>query len=147
MKPLFVSLFLIVGCTKSGNDPVVPTAELLVNVKWKLSAVSGKLSNGTVIPDDYSGLPSYKKDDYYFFKSDFTFTYNDNIDKRPGASSTILEDGTWQLSNGDKDLQMSGSGASYFPTKIISISSKELIIESYDSSSGSTIQVTYTKIP
>jgi len=68
---------LIASCTKSSQDPILDNqtlsnTELLVNKKWKITAISGKLADGTLIPDDYSGLPSYKKiiKRFYFTKND-----------------------------------------------------------------------------
>ena len=67
MKSLLLLLMLFYSCSKKSNPPdVVSRADLLINKKWKINAISVKLPNGVTYPDNYSPLPSYKKDDYFF---------------------------------------------------------------------------------
>lgn len=157
MKQLFTLLivFFILACSKkdSQQDASQSNTEKLINKKWKISALSGKLSNGTIFPDEYTGLPAYMKDDYWYFKSDLTYTYNDNTVKRPGNLNDIMDFGTWSLINGDLYIQListapqpPGSTITYFPTKFLQLTSTTLKWESTDPSAGTIIWSTYTPI-
>ena len=111
-----------------------------------------KLPNGVTYPDNYSTLPSYKKDDYFYFNADFTFTDNDNTERSPNDSTGILDSGSWQLANGENDLQMiptlfqTGTAIEYYPTKILELTDNTMSWESISPYDGTIIWTTYTVI-
>jgi hypothetical protein len=128
-------------------------ADLLINKKWKITAISVKLPNGITYPDQYSTLPSYKKDDYFYFKADLTFTDNDNTERAPASNSTgILDSGKWGLANGENDLQMvttlfqTGTAIEYYPTKILALTSTSMQWESTSPYDGTIVWTSYTVI-
>jgi len=57
-------------------------------------------------PNNYSPLPTYKKDIYFYFNADLTFTDNDNTERAPTDSTGILDSGKWGLAKGESELQM-----------------------------------------
>lgn len=153
MKSFLLLLILFYSCSKkSGSDSGVSRNDLLINKKWKISAISVKLPNGVTYPDNYSTLPSYKKDDYFYFNADFTFTDNDNTERSPNDSTGILDSGNWQLANGENDLQMiptlfqTGTAIEYYPTKILELTDNTMSWESISPYDGTIIWTTYTVI-
>jgi hypothetical protein len=151
MRSLVIILLLLVSfsCSQSSSNSIVNRTELLANKKWKISGLSGKQPNGTVIPDGYSGLPEYMKDDYFFYKTDFTFIHNDNTNKRPGATTDIVDQGVWSLTNADTYLNLVSNtpGATYVPSKILELTSSSLKLESTDVSTGWIYWPSYVVIP
>lgn len=153
MQRFLLLLLLFYSCSKkSGVNNNPSWADFLVNKKWKISAISHKTPNGVYFPDNYSTLPSYKKDDYFYFKSDFTFTDNDNTDRAPRDSTGILDSGTWSLTNGGNNLRMvttmfqSGTAIDYYPTKISGLSNTTMQWESTSPYDGTIVWTTYTVI-
>src|ERR1700750_205086 len=106
IKLVLLLLVLSCSCSKKSNNYPVSRADLIISKKWKISAISVKTPNGVYYPDNYSPLPSYKKDDYFYFNADLTFTDNDNIEKSPTNSTGLLDSGKWGLANGDSELRM-----------------------------------------
>jgi len=150
---LSVLLLLFYACSKKSGGTKTPTwEEFLIDKKWKISAASLKASNGIYSPDTYSNLPSYKKDDYFYFKSDFTFTNNDNNERAPGDSTGILDSGTWSLPDNGAWLRMistlspSGTPVEYFPTKISASSNTVMQWETTNPRDGAIVFTTYTVI-
>ena len=153
MKFFLILLVLFFSCSKrSGNN--MSRADLLVNKKWKISAISVQLPNGMIYPDNYSTLPSYKKDDYFYFNNDLTFTDNDNIERAPTTdSSGILDSGKWGLANSENDLQMvstlfqTGTAIEYYPTKFLELTNTSMKWESTSPYNGMIVWTSYTVIP
>ena len=152
MKFSLLLLILFYSCSKSSNGNSISRSDLLTNKKWKISAISVKLPNGVTDPDNYSTLPSYKKDDYFYFNVDFTFTDNDNTERSPNDSTGILDAGSWQLANGENDLQMAttlfqtGTAIEYYPTKILELTNTTMYWESTSPYNGTIVWTTYTAI-
>jgi len=153
MKSFLLLLILFYSCSKrSGINNNPSRADLIVNKKWKISAISLKLPNGIFYPDNYSTLPSYKKDDYFYFNGDLTFTDNDNTERSPNDSTGILDSGNWQLANGENDLQMvgtlfqTGTAIEYYPTKILTLTGNSMYWESTSPYDGTIVWTTYTVI-
>jgi len=128
-------------------------ADLLINKKWKITAISVKLPNGITYPDHYSTLPDYKKDDYFYFNADLTFTDNDNTERAPTTDSTgILDSGRWGLANGENELQMistlfqTGTAIEYYPTKILELTGTSMQWESKSPYDGTIVWTSYTVI-
>ena len=100
--PVFVSIFLgcLFGCTKEDALVIERKHWLLVNKKWQLSGMSIKSPNGTQT-NAYDSLPSFRKDDYFIFRPDSTYEFNDNMDTMPGKNSKLLDAGSWKLKNNE----------------------------------------------
>jgi hypothetical protein len=153
MKSFLLLLILFYSCSKrSGINNSPGRADLLVNKKWKISAISVKLPNGVTYPDNYTTLPSYKKDDYFYFNADLTFSDNDNVERSPNDSTGILDSGSWQLANGENDLQMvttlfqTGTAIDYYPTKILELTNTIMYWESTSPYDGTIVWTTYIAI-
>ena len=154
MKFFSLLLVLFFSCSKkSGSGDTLSRADLLINKKWKISAISVKLPNGVTYPDSYSTLPSYKKDDYFYFNADLTFTDNDNAERAPNNSTGILDSGKWALENGENNLHMistvlqTGTAIEYYPTKLLELTSTSMRWESTSPYDGTIVWTSYTAIP
>jgi len=125
---LFVINFI--GCTKEDALVIERKHWLLVDKKWQLSGMSLKMASGVFI-NEYDSLPSFKKDDYFLFKPDSTFEFNDNIDTMPGKNSKILDVGTWKFDEKHMVLEMHSDlyDTTYNPAKIIELSTTKLSFE------------------
>lgn len=152
IKFFLLLLVLSYSCSKKSNIDAVTRADLLINKKWKISAISVQTPNGNYYPDNYSPLPSYKKDDYFYFNSDLTFTDNDNIEKAPNNSTGILDSGKWALENAETNLHMistvlqTGTAIEYYPTKILELTSTSMQWESTSPYDGTIVWTSYTVI-
>ena len=133
MKYIFFAftLLFLLSCQKEppGFGPVKSKIELLVNKKWQTTGISVKLADGTVIPNFLSTLPEEEKDDYYFYRPDLTFEINDNILKKEGSSSDILQTGSWSLFNSDLQMTSDDSAYIFYPVKIIELTEDKLKIQ------------------
>lgn len=142
---LFISLLF--ACSKDTTAPQTHQSktELIIGKKWVLISMTGKLANGTTVGEQVGSLPDYSKDDYWYFKSDLTFEFNDNANRRPGSISAILDKGTWKLLNSDTYIEIKSidPGTSYFPTKMVEVTSIQMKWESTDPSTGNIIYTTY----
>ncbi len=150
----FFLLLLVLSCScskKSNTDPG-SRADLIINKKWKITAISVKTPDGIYYPDNYSPLPSYKKDDYFYFNADLTFTDNDNIEKAPNNSTGVLDSGKWALENAGNNLYMistllqTGTAIEYYPTKILQLTAPSMQWESTSPYDGTIVWTTYTVI-
>ena len=152
IKFFLLLLVLSYSCSKKSNINPVSRADLMINKKWKISAISVKLPNGVYYPDAYSPLPSYKKDDYFYFNADLTFTDNDNIEKSPTNSTGLLDSGNWGLANDENELHMistlfqTGTAIEYYPTKILELTNASMQWESTSPYDGTIVWTTYTVI-
>jgi len=154
VKQFFYFLLLVcfsLSCSKSNDNQSLNKTEQLVNKKWKFSAMGGKSPSG-MIWDDYAGLPSYQKDDFYLFKPDFTFIYFDNGDLVPGSIRLEKYEGTWSLSNSDSYINITVTvqgipSTTFAPQKIVEFSTTTMRWECTDISTGNTHWTTYTVIP
>lgn len=104
---------------------------LLVNKKWKNSAIYVRSIQGQVLRDEYTFLPDYRKDDYFFFRADSTFELNDNVVKDPIAPGAVLANGTWNLLSSEQFLKLRSETGTVFQdsVKISSINDNTLLIE------------------
>lgn len=140
-------LSLLAACSKDSTQPQTSQSrtDLIIGKKWVMISMTGKLANGSIVGEQIGSLPDHKKDDYWYFKQDLSFELNDNMNKRPGTSSAILEKGTWKLINSDTylDLRSADPGTTYFPTKILELSAAQMKWESTDPSDGTVIYTTY----
>ena len=150
---ILLLLVLFYSCSKKSNSGnPVPRADLLINKKWKISAISVKLPNGVTYPDNYSPLPTYKKDDYFYFNVDLTFTDNDNTERAPTDSTGILDSGKWGLASGETELQMvstmfqTGIAIEYYPTKILELTDMSMKWESKSPYNGTIVWTSYIVI-
>ncbi len=145
LTTIVIALFL--GCSKDDapTQPQQSRTDLLVGKKWVMTSMTGKLANGSMVTEQIGLLPEYKKDDYWFFKPDLTFEFNDNSNKRPGSTISVLDQGTWRLVNGDSyiELKSNSPATSYFPTKVLEITSAQMKWESTDPADGTIIYTTY----
>ena len=136
---------LLYSCTK--KEIPAPKAEvaLLVNKKWQITSKSTKDRSGFFRSDEYQLLPAYEKDNYYLFRSDSTYEYNDNVNTRPELSSKILDAGTWKLINGNTNLELHSTifATTYNPSKIIELSENKLSLQTDYPGDHSTVWMTY----
>lgn len=143
------------GSNPSNNNPNPSNTDLIINKKWAVSAISGKQADGTLIPDWYNTAADYDKDDYYFFKSDLTWSDNKNTLKQPGHPEEKSDFGTWTLVNGDQYLQLvstmpqpPGSSITYWPVRILELTSTKMKWESIDpDGNGEVTWLTFKVLP
>ena len=134
MRLLICMMFLLLaGCNDDNLYGINSDtrAYLLLNKKWQNSAIFVKSPQGIVIRDEYSLLPPYRKDDYFFFRADSTFELNDNAAKDPGVQGNILSSGTWDVIMKEQFLRLKEQRSNLFPDsiKISSINETNLTIE------------------
>jgi hypothetical protein len=150
MRQLFFILFILFSlssCKKNNDNPAGKSrTQLLVDKKWKIVAINVKLAGTTTLVDDFSRLPDYSKDDYFLFKSNLTYEYNDNSLRNPDWPTQIINDGTWQLQNSDEYLILDSYDSTwvYSPTRITKITETELKTETEDQ--GNISYTTYNVI-
>jgi hypothetical protein len=145
---IFVLLIVIGSCSKSDSNETNSQNKfkLLVNKKWQFLTVSAVLADGTTQSDYFANQPDYKKDNYYYYKSDLTFTINDNIKKNNPGDPDIIDSGTWVLHSDESIYVKSTSGIRYDPVKIAIIDESDMQLVSKNSS-GITLDISYVVIP
>lgn len=150
-KSILVSFSMILaflfGCTKDDSIVIERKYWLLVNKKWQLSGMSIKTANG-ILTNAYDSLPSFRKDDYFVFKPDSTYGFNDNTDTMPGKNSRILDAGTWKLDQKETVLEMHSDmlNTIYNPARILELSSSKLSLERIHPGDGSVTTTTYKSL-
>ena len=132
------------GCTKEDTIVIEVKQGLLVNKRWQLTGMSVKTANGK-LTNEYDSLPSYRKDDFFFFKQDSTYEFNDHIDTMPGKHSKILDAGTWKLDRRQTQLEMQSDvyNTTYNPARIIELSANKLSLQRMHPGDGSVTVTTY----
>lgn len=104
----------LTACKKDKDTaPAKTKAELLVDKKWRLSALTGTYTDGGKLQtkDGYTTIPSYTKDDFYTFKADKTLTYDEGPTKQ-NTSAPQSYPGTWDLNSDQTKLYISPAGGS-----------------------------------
>lgn len=141
---VFASLF---SCTKEDTIIIEGKKDLLINKKWQLTGITVKSGMGVSF-NGYDSLPSYRKDDYIFFRGDATYEVNDHIDTMPGKHSRILDTGTWQLDSRQTYLKMMSDmfNTQYNPARIIELNSDRLSLERTHPGDGSVTTTTYKSL-
>ncbi len=149
MEKYFAIVFfgLLLGsfrCTKEDDLIIERKQWLLANKKWQLTGMSLKAAGG-VFTNVYDSLPSFRKDDYFVFKPDSTYEFNDNTDTMPGKNSRILDVGTWRLDEKQLQLEMHSDlyNTTYNPAKILELSTTNLSLERTHPGDGSITVTTY----
>lgn len=135
------------GCTNEDALLIEKKHWLLVNKKWQLSGMSIKTMNGAVT-NKYDSLPSFQKDDYFIFKPDSTYEFNDNLDTMPGKHSKILDAGKWKLENKETVLEMHSDvfNTTYNPARILELSSAKLSLERTHPGDGTVTVTSYKSL-
>jgi len=139
---IFVSI-LFSSCTKSELTPKADV-KLLLNKRWEVTGKTTKNQNGSTT-DEFSLMPASEKDDYYYFKADSTYEYNDNMETKTGVVSKILDAGTWRLINGDTYLELHSSiyNTTTNPSKIKELTENKLFLETEYPGDHTVVWVTY----
>ena len=103
-----------------------------------------KASTG-IVANAYDSLPSFRKDDYFHFKPDSTYEFNDNRDTIPGKNSRILDAGIWKLDQKETLLEMHSDifNTTYNPARILELTSSKLSLERTHPGDGSVTIITY----
>ena len=142
---LILSAVLFAGCSKEEMQFLKSPQEMLVSKKWQLVAQTTRVDSLPNLKDDFAALPAYEKDDYFIFKPDSTYEYNDNIITRPDASSKILDAGRWELLNDGKFIQLKSTvfTTKYHPSEIKEFTETKLYLETRYPGDGSVIWKTY----
>jgi len=147
--PVFLCLAAayLFGCTKQDALVIERKHWLLVNKKWQLSSMSIKTANGN-LTNQYDSLPSFRKDDYFVFKPDSTYEFNDNTDTIPGKNSRILDAGIWKLDQKETVLEMHSDlfNSTYNPARILELSTSKLSLERIHPGDGSVTVTTYKSL-
>ena len=141
---VWVLMLASFGCTKEDTLVIERKQWLLVNKKWQLSGMSSKTAGGA-FTNEFDSLPSFRKDDYFVFKPDSTYEFNDNMDTMPGKNSKILDVGTWKLDEKELKLEMHSDlyNITYNPAKILELSTSNLSLERTHPGDGSITLTSY----
>lgn len=141
---LCTTILSLYSCTKDDTIVIESKQDFLINKRWQLTGMTVKTATG-VPSNEYDSLPSYRKDDYFLFKHDSTYEFNDHIDTVPGKHSRILDAGTWKLDKTQTHLDMQSDvfNTTYTRAKIIEISSSKLSIERIHPGDRSITTTTY----
>jgi hypothetical protein len=141
---LCLALGNILSCTKQDALVIERKHWLMVNKKWQLSGMTIKTSNG-ILSNEYDSLPSFRKDDYFLFKTDSTYELNDNKDTMPGKNSRILDAGTWKLDQKETTLEMHSDifNTTYNPARVLELTSSKFSLERTHPGDGSVTIITY----
>jgi hypothetical protein len=129
--------------------PKTPTKhDLLINKKWKVISLSG-IINGVFYPDQYSSLPDWAKDDYFYFYDNLTYEINAGAVKEAGATSQITDSGSWQLTSSDQFITLTTVelGHRNGLLKILELTDTKLTVEENDAATGNVIDHSYGAIP
>src|SRR5215211_2193639 len=130
--PAILCLLIVnfISCTKEDTIVIERKQSLLVNKKWQLSGMSVTTTNGTTT-NEFDSLPSFRKDDYFLFKPDSTYEFNDNTDTVPGKNSRILDAGVWNLDSKQTQLEMHSDlyNTTYTTAKILELTTTKLSLE------------------
>jgi hypothetical protein len=134
----------ISSCTKEDAIVIESKEGFLINKKWQLTGMSLKAANG-ITTNEYDSLPSYRKDDYFLFKPDSTYEFNDNTDTMPGKHSRILDVGSWKFKNRQTLLEMHSDvyNTTYNDARIMELSSGRLSLERTHPGDGTVTITTY----
>lgn len=150
MKQILFALFLttvLLSCSKKKDSTSTTSRyDLLVNKKWKISAISGYTTSGVYVPDDFSSLPAYDKDDYFYFHDNLKYEQNAGPLLDPDHPSQIIDAGSWQLTTSDQFITLVSdtTGVTYNPLKIITLTKTNFSFEEELPFSGN--KVTYSFI-
>lgn len=131
------------GCTKDDDLVIERKQWLLVNKKWQLSGMA--VTTAGISIDRYDSLPAYRKDDYFLFRPDSTYEFNDNTDTMPGSNSKILDVGTWRLDEKEMELEMHSDqyNTTYNPAKVQELSNTTLSLRRIHPGDSSITVTTY----
>lgn len=147
---IIVFCLFLLACSKDDSSDPTPQktrTELLIDKKWQKTAISGKLADGTIVPDGFTSLPSYAKDDYYLFKSNLKYELNDNIEMHPGQTDKVIASGSWALVSSDQYLTVERDSDGFETNvKITELTETQLKWESVIEETGTTVYETYKVI-
>ena len=131
------------ACTKDDELVIERKQWLLINKKWQLSGMS--INTGGIVVNEYDSLPSYRKDDYFIFRPDSTYEFNDNADTMPGNTSSILDIGTWTFNEKQMELGMHSDqyNSTYNPAKILELTTTNLSLQRTHPGDGSITVTNY----
>lgn len=144
--PAILCLLIVnfASCTKEDTLVIERKQWLLVNKKWQLSGISVTTTNGTTT-NEFDSLPAFRKDDYFLFKPDSSYEFNDNTDTVPGKNSRILDAGVWNLDSKQTLLEMHSDlyNTTYTTAKILELTTTKLSLERTHPGDGSVTVTTY----
>jgi hypothetical protein len=137
--------FIFYSCIKNDSIVISSKADQLINKKWRLIAKQSKADSSAPIINDYDSLPDYDKDNYYLFREDSTYEYNDNAVIQPDSTSPILDTGRWEFTDNGNYLQLHSDvyTRSYNPSLIKELTETKLYLETKYPGDGSIIWTTY----
>ena len=143
----FCTVVFLFGCIKDDAIVIERKHWALVNKKWQLSGMSIQTANG-MLTNQYDSLPSFRKDDFFVFKPDSTYEFNDNIDTMPGKNSKILDAGIWKLDQKETVLEMHSDmfNTTYNPARILELTSSKLSLQRTHPGDGSVTTTTYKSL-
>lgn len=132
------------GCTEDDNIMIERKQWTLINTRWQLTGLSEKTASGP-FSNKYDSLPSFRKDDYFVFRSDSTYELNDHLDTMPGKNSKVLDAGVWTINAAQTHLQMHSDvfNTDYNPARILELTSTRLSLERVHPGDGSVTVTTY----
>ncbi len=143
---IFVLLSLLIGCTKTGETVQPISKSSLLVKKWKYTDIMA-IAPGYPLTSIYTSLESCKRDNYWEFKSDATFTVGEGLTKckptDPDANST----GTWSLFYNDTKMIMTEVGKPAKNVDILELTSTSLKLIYNDSIQGLPATITAIFVP
>ena len=141
---VMLTALIFYSCTKNDSVQVDNRRSMLMNKQWKMTATISIDSNNNET-DLYTGLPEYRKDDYFIFNADSTYELNDNVLLSADTISSIIDAGTWALTENGNRLELYSNffNVTYEPAMIRVLTNDELYIERIYPSDRSKIRTWY----
>lgn len=129
MKNIFIILLFV--CSKNTQAQINKTTVLLCNKQWQMVAYTVQpamdyRNENNLINDLFKDEKTCKKDDYYVFKFNNTYTQYNAAEVCTHGETDIISKGTWVFSKTDAAIlntKKNGTGA-YLQKRIIALTEK-----------------------
>ena len=94
----FLNLLCILNSCKKSKEDLNQTVYLLTKQSWTLVSIRQNINNSGWT-DIYSGFSMCKKDNKFFFNSDYTYFWDEGLTKCNPTDPQTFSNGTWSLSS------------------------------------------------
>jgi len=137
----------LIGCDKSNstNNPSTQTPNYLIK-KWKYSDILA-IAPGYPLTSIYTSLEICKRDNFWEFKSDGTFTIGEGLTKCKPTDPDAASSGTFVLFNSNTQMTMTETGKPAKNVTILELTANSLKLNYSDSIQGLPATITAILIP
>lgn len=138
---IFLLVFLLLGCTKTGDSTTTPSKSSLLVKKWKYTDIMA-IAPGYPLTSIYTSLETCKRDNYWEFRADATFTVGEGLTKCKPTDPDAASTGTWSMFNSDTKMIMTEVGKPAKNVDILELTSTSLKLIYNDSIQGLPATIT-----